>query len=113
MAPAAGERVALAMIRPGRTARSISGIHLFLGLALLQPALGWASGWAGRPLTEALSSLRAPEFSIIFSSELVPDALRVAAEPKPGPPEQVARELLSPFGLSLKNVAPGLYAVVR
>ena len=82
-------------------------------MALFLATSVWAANWVGRPLTEALNGLRGPGFSVIFSSELVPDGLRVSAEPQPGPAADIARQLLQPFGLGLRNVAPGLFAVVR
>jgi outer membrane cobalamin receptor len=104
---------ACTMIRPDRTARSIAVFCWGAGMVLLLAAPARASSWAGRPLAEALNGLRSPGFSIIFSSELVPDTLQVRSEPPPGPPADMARQLLEPFGLGLKNVAPGLFAVVR
>ncbi len=101
------------MIRLESSPTSIAMFRRSVGLALLLATPVWASNWVGRPLSEALTGLHGPGFSVIFSSELVPDALRVSVEPEPGPPEQIARQLLQPFGLGLKNVAPGLYAVVR
>ena len=103
------------MIRPGRSPRSIAifGICWAVALALILSVPAWALGLAGRSLAEALNGLHGPGFAIIFSSELVPDALTVRAEPQPGPPADLAQQLLQPFGLGLKNVAPGLFAVVR
>jgi outer membrane cobalamin receptor len=101
------------MIRPDRACKSIAVMRWGVGVALFWATALWASNWVGRPLADALDALRSPGFSVIFSSELVPDALRVAAEPGAGPPADVARQLLEPFGLGLKNVAPGLFAVVR
>ena len=101
------------MIRPDRAWKSIALFRWAVGIVLFLALPAWAAGWVGRPLSEALDALRSPGFSVIFSSELVPDALRVSAEPKAGPPADIAAELLQPFGLGLKNVAPGLFAVVR
>ena len=101
------------MIRPDRRSKSIAAYMLrsLLALSLAMPVE--ASGWVGRPLVEALNTLRSKGFSVIFSSELVPDSLRVAVEPGPGDVADTARQLLQPYGLGLQNVAPGLFAVVR
>ena len=103
------------MIRPDRATKSIAACYLRLVIALTLmlalPAL--AASWVGRPLADALNALRSAGFSVIFSSELVPDSLTVAIEPRPGDAPDVARQLLEPFGLGLKGVAPGLFAVVR
>ncbi len=104
------------MIRPLRGPVSIAVFGRSLVAALLALNLGapvWASGLTGRSLAEALNGLHGPGFSIIFSTELVPDALVVSAEPHPGAPQELARQLLQPFGLGLKNVAPGVFAVAR
>lgn len=101
------------MIRLGRTAESIAAFCSSAGIALFLASPVSAAGWAGRPLAEALAALHAPGFSVIFSSELVPDSLRVSAEPRAGTAAETAQQLLQPFGLGLKNVAPGVFAVVR
>ncbi len=102
------------MIRPDQAERSIGARRWSPGVVLLLASMPlWAAGWVGRPLTEALNSLHEPGFAVIYSSELVPEALRVSAEPAPGPAADRARQLLQPFGLGLKYLAPGLYAVVR
>ena len=101
------------MIRPGRCAKSIA-VSLSATLALLVlAARAAAADWVGRPLAEALNALRSDGFSVIFSSQLVPDALRVTVEPRSGDAAEVATEILKPHGLELQNVAPGLFAVVR
>ena len=101
------------MIRPGRCAKSIA-VWLSATLALLVlAARAAAADWVGRPLAEALNALRSDAFSVIFSSQLVPDALRVTVEPRSGDAAEVATDILKPYGLELQNVAPGLFAVVR
>ena len=106
------------MIRPDQGRKSIAGrsrtLPLVLAWALASAAAATAaSTWTGRPLAEALNALRQPGFSVIYSSELVPDSLQVRAEPASGEAPDVARQLLQPFGLGLKSVAPGVFAVVQ
>jgi len=69
--------------------------------------------WAGRSVADALRELREPGLDFIFSSELVPDGLRVREEPRDGSRLLVARDLLAQHGLGLQVVRPGIYAVVK
>ncbi len=105
------------MIRPDQRGKSIAtGVTAriaALALATAAAATSIAEPWLGRPLVQALNELQRADFSVIFSSELVPDSLRVTVEPRPGDAPDVARQLLQPHGLGLKPVAPGLFAVVR
>ena len=69
--------------------------------------------YAGRPVVEVLLELRAPGVDFIYSSELVPESMRVLAEPQAAGPLPIAREVLAAHGLTLSAVRPGLYAVTR
>lgn len=69
--------------------------------------------YAGRPVVDVLVELRAPGLDFIYSSELVPESMRVLAEPQATGPLPIAREILAAYGLSLSAVRPGLYAVTR
>lgn len=66
----------------------------------------------GRPVVEVLLELREPGLDFIYSSELVPETLRVLAEPRSISRLEVAHEILAAHGLALSVVRPGLYAVV-
>ena len=67
----------------------------------------------GLSLAQALQRLQRPNFHIVFSSALVDDSLRVRADPQVGKPASMARELLAPYGLTLSEISPSLFAVVR
>jgi hypothetical protein len=69
--------------------------------------------WVGRDVAEALRDLREPGVDFIYSSELVPDGLRVLQAPRTGSALLTARDILAPHGLALQVVRPGIYAVVR
>jgi hypothetical protein len=69
--------------------------------------------WVGRGVAEALRDLREPGIDFIYSSELVPDGLRVLEAPRTGNALLTARDILAPHGLALQVVRPGIYAVVR
>ncbi len=75
---------------------------------LRRPARFWAAAWP-----RCCSELREPDLDFIFSSELVPDTLRVSSEPAPGSRLLIAREILAQHGLTLRAVRPGIFAVVR
>jgi outer membrane receptor protein involved in Fe transport len=68
--------------------------------------------YLGRPIVEVLAELREPGLGFIYSSELLPPALTVVAEPKSRDRLLLAAEVLAPHGLALDPVGPGLYAVV-
>ncbi len=72
-----------------------------------------AGPWAGRGVADALRELRKPGLDFIYSSDLVPDGLRVLSEPQAGSRLLIAREILDQHGLALQAVRPGLFAVVR
>ena len=56
---------------------------LLVWTAGLAPATAAQEGkYAGRPVADVLRELQTPELRIIFSSDLVPPALRVKNEPK-------------------------------
>jgi hypothetical protein len=93
--------------------RAVSGAFLFC--AVLSAAIAAETAtprFAGRPVAQALVELRRPGLDFLFSSELVPDSMRVVAEPRSVDPLQAAREILAPHGLALSPLRPGLYAVV-
>ena len=60
-----------------------------------------------------LDELGARGLHLVYSSEVVPDSLRVTSEPAAGPPLQLLREVLAQQGLEAKPVGADTYAVVR
>ena len=101
------------MVRPTKRAKSIATALCGLLAALNCTPSGAAEGWIGRPLGLALEALARSDFSIIFSSELIPDSMRVTVEPRAGDSQGIAVRLLAPHGLALRQVAPGVFAVIR
>jgi hypothetical protein len=69
--------------------------------------------WVGRSVDDVLRELREPGIDFIYSSDLVPDGLRVLQAPRTGNALLTARDILAPHGLALQVVRPGIYAVVR
>jgi outer membrane receptor protein involved in Fe transport len=82
---------------------------LLLSAALV---LAHAAG-VGEPLGAALDQLAKSGFNIVYSTALVTPDMRVLALPRPGPPVEIAREILASHGLALEAVQPGVYVVVR
>ncbi|MCC7259246.1 MAG: TonB-dependent receptor [Gammaproteobacteria bacterium] len=95
-----------------RSGRRAPGACAWLPL-LLAPWLAQAAPYAGRPVQEVLRELGNAGVNVIYTTELVPPGLIVAAEPRAGAPLEVARAVLAAHGLALVAVAPGSYAVTR
>ena len=68
---------------------------------------------AGTPVAKALQQLERPEFRIIFSTALVDQRMRVKTAPRSNQPVAMAEEILEAFGLTLREIAPSQFAVVR
>ena len=85
---------------------------LYIALLLLAARAGAAVG-VGQPLTQALEVLRAQGLQIIFSSALIEPRFEVSVDPGQGSPEQIARRILAPYGLTLDAISPGSFSVVR
>lgn len=70
------------------------------------------TGYVGRPLTDALQDLAARGLKLVYSSETVPDHLRVTREPSGNTPAEVLGEVLAPHGLRAQRVGAETYAIV-
>ncbi len=68
---------------------------------------------AGQPLTQALDELERSGLRLVYSSVLVKPEMRVMDGPGPGAPEDRARRVLAPHGLTLRPMRPGTFAIVR
>lgn len=68
--------------------------------------------YAGRSVAAVLKELQSAELRILFSSELVPQALRVKVEPKGRDPREIALQVLQPHGLTLQKGPGGTELVV-
>ena len=86
---------------------------LFLLCALLLASMTAHAVEKGQALSAALEELRSHGMRLIFSSVLVRPDLTVTVESGSGTPEEVARRILAPHGLTLEAVRPGVYSVVR
>jgi hypothetical protein len=68
--------------------------------------------YAGRPLVDVLHDLHRRGLRIVFSSSLVPAALRVSTEPS-GTPREILEQVLRPHGLSARPGPQGVLIVAR
>ncbi len=96
----------------GAYRRYILGVLLVVCLVPAARADAESARLAGRSVIDVLLELRDSGLDFIYSSELVPESLRVLAEPRSSNRLMIAREILSPHALALSPVRPGLYAVV-
>jgi hypothetical protein len=76
-------------------------------------ALAASPGYSGRRLTEVLHELGLQGLRLIYSSETVPESLRVLREPVGDTPGEVLAEVLAPHGLEANRVGENAYAIVR
>jgi hypothetical protein len=81
---------------------------LVVQLAAAQPVLPLR----GRSVQSVLDELRADGAPLVYSSNLLPSALTVAAEPVARAPLPLAREILAPHGLAVREEG-GVWLVVR
>lgn len=87
-------------------------VSLLAGMAL--PAAHAGEPWPlqGKLLHSVLDELRESGLDLVYSTALVKDEMRVQREPVQQDPVEVAREILQPHGLALKQ-SGGIYLVVR
>jgi len=86
-------------------------------------AIGWlwvatatamaAAGLIGQRVSDVLDALRAQGLTFIYNTQLVSDSLIVSVEPQARTGVELAREILAPHGLTLSQVAPRTFAVVK
>ena len=87
-----------------RPTTRVLGIAAVIVLSAVAAHGHQARTYAGRRVADVLRELQSPQLRIIFSSDLVPPALVVKAEPKAANPRDIAQQILAPHGLTL---APG------
>src|SRR3954467_7890037 len=68
--------------------------------------------YAGRPLVDVLQDLNRRGLRIVFSTSVVPVALRVSVEPV-GTPREILDQVLRPHGLYARPGAQGVLIVAR
>jgi hypothetical protein len=73
----------------------------------------FAADYANRRISSVLDELRSQGLIFIYNTEIVPATLRVATEPTARSGLSLAREILAPHLLSLSQVAPNVFAIIR
>lgn len=92
-------------------------LRIFLLAFVLLPVAGNTSDiragpYAGQSVAEIIDEFREAGLPFAYSSNLVTPDLRVKAEPAPGEPLEIVRQILEPHGLTIR-VEAGVYLVVR
>lgn len=92
----------------------LTGLLLAVALPSARAQERAANGsYAGRPLIDVLQDLNRRGLRIVFSTTIVPPALRVASEP-PGPsPREMLDQVLEPHGLEARTGPRGTLIVIR
>jgi outer membrane receptor protein involved in Fe transport len=87
-------------------------LWMALSLSAVSADDGQAAPYLGRAVSEVIDEFRDRGEPFAYSTSLVSENLLVTAEPLPGSPLEVVRQILLPHGLSVKLEA-GLYLIVR
>ncbi|MGI9233899.1 MAG: hypothetical protein ACR2RD_09750, partial [Woeseiaceae bacterium] len=89
---------------------------LLFSVVLLSSAVfaddGQALPYAGRTVANVIDGFREQGYLFAYSTNLVTDKVRVLAEPRPGTPVEIVRQILIPHGLAVRRES-GVYLVVR
>jgi hypothetical protein len=98
-----------------RPALLLGSAIAFLAMLLVPPTFAQSadrSGWTGLTLAEALERLRVEGLNVVYSSRLVRSDMQVSEEPAGTTPRQILDSLLAPHGLTTREGAGGMVAVV-
>lgn len=87
-------------------------VLVMLAAAALSAHAQDARAYRGRPVAAVLDELRAAGLPVVYSTNLLPSTLLVEAEPSSAEPLALAKEILRPHGLDLREQA-GVWLVVR
>ena len=87
-------------------------LFVAVALALAVPLQASQAPYAGRPVADVLQELRTAGLNVIFSTDLVPQTLRITTEPKATDRRQIALQILEPHGLTLQAGPRGTLLVV-
>ena len=84
----------------------------WLLLCTLLAAPASAQELRGRRVSDVLDELRSAGLTFIYNTQILPSDLRIETEPRAREGVELAREILAARGLTLSQVAPGVFAVV-
>jgi len=100
------------LMPPAKNRVSPATTILSLLLAMTASGAGAAPPYLGRAVIGVLDELGSADLSFVFSSDLVPDDLRVLEEPRSDTPLEIVREVLAFHDLALTE-SGGSYLVVQ
>jgi hypothetical protein len=100
----------LPLTRPRRLHRALA---LVAALLIMASEASLGAGFVGRRVDEVLEQLRAEGLTFVYNTEIVSDQLIIGSEPRATSGVALAREILEAHGLTLSEVAPQTFAVVR
>lgn len=80
-------------------------------VAAMSTAAGGPAPMAGRPVADVIDEFRAAGYPFAYSDALVTGDMVVMAEPDPGEPDEVVRQILKPHRLTVRYEA-GIYLVI-
>ena len=92
------------------TVRLVAALLLVLGCT---EAWGEPGRYLDRTVESVLRGLEDSGLQFLYSSELVPETLRVQTEPRTRDRLSIAREILAEHGLRIRSATPSMYVVVR
>ncbi|HEX6993743.1 MAG TPA: TonB-dependent receptor [Gammaproteobacteria bacterium] len=93
--------------------RALPGLLPLLCAAFLQQVAGQPAPQAGMRIVDYIAELRAAGINVIYSDELVTDAMRAEAPPQGDGPLDRLRSMLAPHGLELRPGPRGSWLVAR
>lgn len=90
----------------------LRGLLTLLCAAILHEAAGQPAPEAGTRIVDFIAELRNDGINVIYSDELLTDAMRTDAAPGDGPLDRL-RSMLAPYGLELRPGPRGSWLVAR
>ncbi len=92
---------------------ALTGLALYTApFASVAQAIVTETHYLDKPVFEVLEQFRKQGYPFAYSTNLVPETLMVLREPIADSPLEIAREILKPHGLVLKQT-DGIYLVIR
>ena len=88
-------------------------LRAFVACMVSFTSSAYASTYVNRRVSDVLDELRGAGFVFIYSTHTVPAGLRITVEPVARGGVELAREILTPHGLTLLEAAPKIYSIAR
>ena len=104
--------LATGVMRPGYS-KVRSCVAVLLGACTWLTPAGAATPLVDQKITTVLDELKGQGLTFIYNSELVPGGLTVLAEPRARSGIELVREILKPHKLTVNQVVPGVFSVMK